>query len=100
MKKLIKQIICSLMVIVAVVGLTTGDANAQSSLNPNTNVILKYSCNEANFDELYPNPEDPHTFYQCSPMGFILMPCPNNLVFDVKTNRCDVSKEPVTESKS
>jgi|GEM_PF-4256464 len=105
MKKLIKQIICSFIAIVAVIGLTMGKANAQSLLNPNSviqvtnsNLIPNYSCGEADFDKLYPNPENPNSFYQCAPYGLVLMPCPNGLKFDVETNRCESVKEAVTES--
>jgi hypothetical protein len=44
--------------------------------------VPDYPCDEADYDKLYPNPADPHSFYQCTPEGLQLMPCPAGMVFD------------------
>ncbi|MBN3910163.1 MAG: hypothetical protein HWQ35_27550 [Nostoc sp. NMS1] len=108
MTKLIKQIICSFIAIVAVIGLTTGSANAQSLLNlsivssviqdTSSNRIPNFPCTSSDFDKLYPNPEDPNSFYQCAPYGLVLMPCPTGLIFDVEADRCEYPTERVTKS--
>ncbi|MCC5607724.1 carbohydrate-binding module family 14 protein [Nostoc sp. CHAB 5834] len=105
MKKLIKQIICGFIAIVVVIGLTTGSANAQSlnktdSANaqspsktdsdiPHTASVPDYPCDPVDVDNLYPNPENRNSFYQCAPYGLVLMPCPSGLVFDDNVDRCE-----------
>jgi Chitin binding Peritrophin-A domain len=101
MKKLITQIIYGFIAIVVVIGLTTGSANAQSLIktdagiqDTNNNLISNYSCNGSeDVDKLYPNPDAPTSFYQCTPYGLQLMSCPANLIFDVKANRCEYAED-------
>ncbi|MBG1271606.1 carbohydrate-binding module family 14 protein [Nostoc sp. WHI] len=99
MKKLIKQIICSFIAIVVVIGLTTGSANAQSLSKTDSGTLERasvsdYPCGPEDVDNLYPNPENPNSFYQCAPYGIVLMPCPSGLVFDANVDRCEYDNVP------
>lgn len=105
MTKLIKQIVCIFVAIVAVIWLTTGSANAQPA--PSINSVLTDTVNqvsaapnngeEANntedglFEEVeckpggdiyLVDPEDPGHFYQCSNGVPYRMPCPAGLAFN------------------
>jgi cytolysin (calcineurin-like family phosphatase) len=105
MKKLIKQIICSFVALLAVIGLTTGDAYAQ--LAPSAGSVLHDAANQViveNTDEevievddtidcnqgmYHPNVRDAGSFYQCSNGVPYLHNCPSGLVFNPKLNVCD-----------
>jgi hypothetical protein len=50
-------------------------------------------CEEGDVDKLYPNPNDPHSFYQCTPYGLQLLPCPAGMVFDPEVSRCELPSE-------
>ncbi|ODM98312.1 Chitotriosidase-1 [Orchesella cincta] len=49
---------------------------------------LRSAPTDCVIDELRPNPDNPHTFYSCTPYGPVLMQCPADLVFSVEANRC------------
>lgn len=113
MTKLIKQIICSFIATVAVIGLTTGSANAQ--LAPSVNSVLTDTsnqviialdnqeeandvsshgcefvvCKPGNEIEYFANPRERDSFCQCSNGVPIYQPCPTGLAFNPNLNVCD-----------
>lgn len=111
MKKLIKQIICSFIAIVTVIGFTTASANAQlapnviSVSNDTANYVIVAQGNEDEpnniegfsqcnvvckpGDTYLVNPSDSGSFYQCSNGVSVFQPCPAGLVFNPNLNVCD-----------
>jgi hypothetical protein len=46
-------------------------------------------CNADTVDQLVWNPANTNSFYQCTPYGWQLMPCPAGLVFNEGADRCE-----------
>lgn len=85
MKKIIKQIIYSFVAIVMIIGLTTGNANAQSGSQPVEGDACNYEVDTA----LLSDSSNPAGFLQCHPRGsYISMPCAPGTVFSVKEQVC------------
>ncbi len=84
-----KLLIRTLIAIVLSIGLITNSANIA---NANEKIAVPdYPCEPEDVDNLYPNPDNSSTFYQCAPYGLVLMQCPADLTFDVAANRCEWS---------
>jgi hypothetical protein len=104
MKKLIKQIICSFVALLVVIGLTTSNAYAQvASSSDSTNNVANQVTTEntdggaTEVDDsidctqgmYHPNIRDARSFYQCSNGVPYLHQCPSGLVFNPNLIVCD-----------
>lgn len=94
MQKLIKLVICSFLAFVAIIGLTTGTAFAQSQSNDivvingeRYRVFPEVNCSTER--QYFPNESDAGSFYQCSNGVPIYQPCPAGLIFNPDINVCD-----------
>ncbi|MBD2565742.1 MULTISPECIES: carbohydrate-binding module family 14 protein [Nostoc] len=94
-----KLLICAFIAIVLSIGLLTTSAKIAIANADTLAVVSDYPCGPAEVDNLYPNPADPHTFYQCAPDGIKLIQCPTGLFFDVDANRCEWGSPATVETE-
>lgn len=109
MRKLVNSVICIVLVVVTVIGLTTSSAKAQqllaqSNLSSNTvqaEIVTPNNENTGNSAnscstvecqpgiQYYPNPNELTSFCQCSNGVPYYQPCPAGLNFNPTLNVCD-----------
>jgi hypothetical protein len=83
MKRFIKLLICSFLIFVAVLGLVTPVAYAQTTTPSDDSV----DCSGIE-SELLPNPDDCNSFIQCSNGVAVLQKCPSGLYYSPEIQQC------------
>ncbi|WP_341532172.1 carbohydrate-binding module family 14 protein (plasmid) [Nostoc sp. UHCC 0302] len=90
MKKLLIRVFLTIVLSIGLMTSSISIANAETVSTVPT--VPDYPCEPEDVDNLYQNPEDPNSFYQCAPYGLVLMKCPSGLAFDVDLNICNWPK--------
>lgn len=88
MKKLLIRLFLTIVLSIGLITSSTSIADAETVSTVPT--IPNYACEPEDADNLYPNPYDRESFYQCAPNGELkLVKCTPGLVFEEAVNRCD-----------
>lgn len=105
MKKLLIRVFLTIVLSIGLITSSISIANAETVSNTEAvSTVPKvpdYPCESIeDTDNMYPNPQDPKSFYQCGFNGeLLLMKCPAELVFDVQANRCEWNPYPKQDSQ-
>ena len=97
MKKLLIRVFLTIVLSIGLMTSSISIANAETVSTVPT--VPDYPCEPEDVDNLYPNPEDPNSFYQCAPYGLAIMKCPSGLTFDVDLNICNWPRDPEQDSQ-